>query len=114
MTEIREWADCKRLAGTVDDARRLPEKFPTQLAMALSVLFSENGLPNLPIILIEPHQNQRGVLQIRFYYADNEPLSMNSAQASALARNLRQLGEVQLADEIDDAVRVAIPKVKMV
>ena len=105
MSKIREWVDCERLAGTVDDARRLPEKFPTQLSMALSVLFSENGLPNLPIILIEPHQNQRGVVQIRFCYADNEPLSIDLVQASALARNLRQLGEVELADEIDDALR---------
>jgi hypothetical protein len=74
---------------------------------ALSVLFSENGLPDLPIILIEPHRNQEGVWRIKFCYADAEPLSMSSVQASALAGNLHQMGEAQLADEINDAVRSA-------
>jgi hypothetical protein len=32
---------------------------------------------------------------------------MSSVQASALAGNLHQMGEAQLADEIDDAVRSA-------
>lgn len=32
---------------------------------------------------------------------------MSSAQASALAGNLHQMGEAQLADEINDAVRCA-------
>lgn len=63
---------------------------------ALSVLFFENGLPDLPIILIEPHRNQEGIWRIKFCYADDEPLSMSSAQASALAGNLHQTGEVQL------------------
>ena len=74
---------------------------------ALSVLFSENGLPDLPIILIEPHRNQEGAWRITFCYADDEPLSMSSVQASAMAGNLHQMGEAQLADEIDDAVRSA-------
>ena len=73
---------------------------------ALSVLFSENGLPDLAIILIEPHRNQEGAWRIKFY-ADDEPLSMSSVQASAMAGNLHQMGEAQLADEIDDAVRSA-------
>lgn len=74
---------------------------------ALSVLFFENGLPDLPIILIEPHRNQEGLWRIKFCYADDEPLSMSSAQASALADNLHQMGEAKLADEINDAVRSA-------
>ena len=74
---------------------------------ALSGLFSENGLPDLPIILIEPHRNQEGGWRIQFCYADAEPLSMSPVQASALANNLHLMGEAQLADEIDDAVRSA-------
>jgi hypothetical protein len=74
---------------------------------ALSILFSENGLSDLPITLIEPHRNREGVWRIKFCYADGEPLSMSSIQASALASNLHQMGETQLADEIDDAVRSA-------
>ena len=102
---LREQAECERSAQTGNHVGDFPEKFPGQRAMALSVLFSENGLPDLPIILIEPHRNQQGVLQIKFCYADNEPISMNSVQASVLAGNLHQLDEVQLADEIDGALR---------
>ncbi|MEH6952593.1 hypothetical protein V4R08_14905 [Nitrobacter sp. NHB1] len=72
---------------------------------ALSMLFSENGLPDLPITLIEPHRNREGVWRIKFCYADREPLSMSSVQASTLADNLHQISETELADEIDDAVR---------
>jgi hypothetical protein len=74
---------------------------------ALSVLFSKNELPDLPITLIEPHRNREGVWRIKFCYADGEPLSMSSLQASALACDLHQMGETQLADEIDDEVRSA-------
>ncbi|WP_425905607.1 hypothetical protein [Nitrobacter sp. TKz-YC02] len=74
---------------------------------ALSVLFFENGLPDLPIILIEPHRNQEGLWRIKVCYADDEPLPMSSVQASALTGNLHQMGEAQLADEINDAVRRA-------
>ena len=74
---------------------------------AVSVLFFENGLPDLPIILIEPHRNQEGLWRIKFCYADDEPLSMSSAQASALAGNLHQMREAQLPAEINDAVRSA-------
>ena len=74
---------------------------------ALSILFSENGLSDLPITLIEPHRNREGVWRIKFCYADGEPLSMSSIQASALASDLHQMGEAQLANEIDDAVRSA-------
>ena len=74
---------------------------------ALSMLFSENGLPDLPITLVEPHRNQEGTWRIKFCYADGEPLSMNSVQASALAGHLHQIGETELAHEIDDAVRSA-------
>ncbi|WP_082512509.1 hypothetical protein [Afipia sp. Root123D2] len=74
---------------------------------ALSVLFFENGLPDLPIILVEPHRNRQGVWRIKFCYADRKPLSMSSIQASALAGNLHQISEIQLADGINGAVRSA-------
>ena len=53
---FREQAECEQLAGTVNDAGEFPGKFPAQRAMAMSVLFSENGLPDLPIIGIEPQE----------------------------------------------------------
>jgi hypothetical protein len=74
---------------------------------ALSILFSEKGLPDLPITLVEPHRNREGIWRIKFCYADGEPLSMSSIQASELATNLHHMGEAQLADEIDDAVKSA-------
>src|SRR5665647_280065 len=67
----------------------------------------ENGLPNLPVSLIEPHRNREGVWRIKFCYETDQPLSMSAVQASAMAIHLHHIGEVQLAGEIDDAVRSA-------
>jgi hypothetical protein len=50
----------------------------------LSALLLENGLPNLPILLIEPHRNH-GVWRIKFSYETAEPLSMSTFQASTMA-----------------------------
>ena len=74
---------------------------------ALSAILFENGLPNLPISLIEPHRNQRGVWRVKFCYESNEPLSMECGQASNLVLCLQDLGEVDLANEIDDAIQRA-------
>ena len=73
----------------------------------LSALLFENGLPNLPVLLIESHRNREGVWRIKFCYETDQPLSMSAVQASAMAIHLHQIGEVQLAGEIDDAVRSA-------
>ena len=74
----------------------------------LSALLSENGLPNLKVLLIEPHRNHGGVWRIKFSYETAEPLSMSTLQASTMASRLNKIGEVELADEIDDAIKNAV------
>ena len=73
----------------------------------LSQLLFSNGLPDLPVVLIEPHRNHQGVWRIKFCYASGQPLSMSAVQASSLATDLHQIGEELLAGEINDAVRNA-------
>jgi hypothetical protein len=72
--------------------------------ITLSALLTNNGLPNEPILLIEPHRNHAGIWRIKFCYDDLEPLSMNADQASELARGLHQMAEDEMASEIDEAV----------
>ena len=73
----------------------------------LSALFLEKGLPNLPVVLIEPHRSHRGVWRIKFSYDTGEPFSMAAAQASTMATSLHEIGEAELAEEIDDAITTA-------
>src|SRR6266403_5261811 len=73
-------------------------------AVGLSTLLLDNGLPDQPILLIEPHRTRVGVWRIKFCYDDVEPLSMNAEQASKLAVRLHQMGQDELACEIDEAV----------
>ena len=73
----------------------------------LAALLSENGLPDLPVSLIEPHRDHAGLWRIKFNYETSEPLSMSATQASAMALRLLEMGEVELADEIDDAIKSA-------
>jgi hypothetical protein len=73
----------------------------------LSGLLFENGLPNLPVVLVEPHRNHGGVWRIKFNYETDESLSMSTVQASMMASCLHEIGEVELADEIDDAIKSA-------
>ncbi len=75
--------------------------------LTLPALLFENGLPNLPVSLIEPHRNHGGVWRIKFSYETSEPLSMSAVQASTMASCLHEIGEVELADEIDCAIRSA-------
>jgi hypothetical protein len=70
----------------------------------LHALLLNNGLLNQPILLIEPHRNRHGIWRIKFSYDDFEPLSMDAQQASQLAISLHQIGEDELAGEIDEAV----------
>jgi hypothetical protein len=72
--------------------------------LTLSALLFNNGLPDLPILLIEPHRNRQGIWRIKFSYEDAEPLSMNAEQASQLATELRQNDQEALACEIVEAV----------
>ena len=74
---------------------------------SLSLLLFQNGLHDLPVVLIEPHRNHSGIWRIKFSYDTGEPLSMSAGQAVSLATDLHQMGEDELADEIDDAVRSA-------
>jgi hypothetical protein len=78
------------------------------LMVTLSGLFFENGLPNLPAVLIEPHRNRGGVWRIKFSFETGEPLSMSVDQASTMASGLHKIGEAELADEIDDAIKSAV------
>jgi hypothetical protein len=77
------------------------------LKLTLSALLFQNGLPDLPALLIEPHRNHAGVWRIKFSYETVEPLSMSADQASTMVPLLQELGEADLADEIDVAVRSA-------
>jgi hypothetical protein len=77
------------------------------VTLTLSALLFENGLPNLPVLLIEPHRNHGGVWRIKFSYETGEPLSMCAVQASTMASCLHKIGEAELADEIDDAIKSA-------
>jgi hypothetical protein len=73
----------------------------------LSLLLFENGLPDAPVALIEPHRNRGGVWRIKFSYDVDQPLSMSAEQASLLATDLYRIGEDELAGEIDSAVTSA-------
>jgi hypothetical protein len=70
----------------------------------LSALLFENGLPNLPILLVEPHRNHQGIWRIKFCYDNAEPFSMNTQQASTMVSKLREIGQQELACEIVEAV----------
>jgi hypothetical protein len=75
--------------------------------LTLSALLLENGLPNLPALLIEPHRNHGGVWRIKFSYETGEPLSMSAVQATTMASSLHEIGETELAEEIDSAITTA-------
>ena len=75
--------------------------------LTLSALLFENGLPNLPVVLIEPHRNPGGIWRIKFSYETGEPLSMSAVQASTMVSVLHEIGEAELAGEIDGAIKTA-------
>ena len=75
--------------------------------LTLPTLLFQNGLPDLPTSLIEPHRNHAGVWRIKFSYETVEPLSMSADQASTMVPLLHELGQAELADEIDGAVKSA-------
>ena len=73
-----------------------------------SALLFENGLPDLPTLLVEPHRNPGGIWRIKFSYEAGEPLSMSAVQATTMAAALHAIGEAELADEIDGALQSAV------
>jgi hypothetical protein len=64
-------------------------------------------LPDLPVLLIEPHRSHRGIWRIRFSFGTVEPFSMATTQASVLVSRLHEIGEVEMAEEIDDAIKIS-------
>ena len=78
------------------------------MMLALSALLLENGLPDLPVLLIEPHRRYGGAWRIKFSFETSEPLSMSAGQASTMASCLHKIGEAELADEIDGAIKSAM------
>ena len=62
---------------------------------------------DLPVLLIEPHRNHRGIWRIKFSYETGEPFSMAATQASIMVSRLHEIGEVELAEEIDGAMKIA-------
>jgi|EndMetStandDraft_5_1072996.scaffolds.fasta_scaffold23918_3 hypothetical protein len=88
-------------------AVNLTESVHDPLKPTLSALLFQNGLPDLPTLLIEPHRNHAGAWRIKFSYETVEPLSMAVDQASTMIRQLHELGEAELADEMDIAVKSA-------
>jgi hypothetical protein len=75
--------------------------------VTLSALLFQNGLPDLPVLLIEPHRNPGGAWRIKFNYETSEPLSMSAVQATTMASSLRDIGETDLAEEINSAITSA-------
>jgi hypothetical protein len=75
--------------------------------ITLSALLMNNGLPDQPILLIEPHRSFAGTWRIKFCYDDLDAHSMDAEQASKLALGLHQINENEIAVEIDEAVRRA-------
>jgi hypothetical protein len=84
-------------------AVNLTESVHDPFKPTLSALLFQNGLPDLPTLLIEPHRNHAGAWRIKTV----EPLSMAVDQASTMIPQLHELGEAELADEMDIAVKSA-------
>lgn len=75
---------------------------------SLSSLLLQTGLPDLPVLLVEPHRILRhGIWRIKFSYDDLQSSSMDAQKATQLAISLHQIGEDDLASEIDEAVERA-------
>jgi len=72
---------------------------------SLAALLAENELPNLAFLLIEPHRGPGGGWRVKFNYESSEPLSMKVEQASVLVERLKMISEMELAAEVDDAVK---------
>ena len=86
----------------------------------VAALLSENGLPDLPVLLIEPHRDHRGLWRIKFNYETSDPLSglrdiwVSNATSFTpwLARpeNLAVLGEALNIDLVAGLVGYDMPK----
>jgi len=97
----------KQIDASTAAAERRRRENSDGLTLTLPALLFQNGLPDLPHSLIEPHRNRAGVWRIKFSYEAGEPLSMDVVQATTMASHLRELGEIELADEVTSAVTSA-------
>jgi hypothetical protein len=65
-----------------DLAPRISDRLgPAVLITSLSLLLFQNRLPDLPVVLIEPHRNRGGIWRIKFWFDADQPLSMSAEQA---------------------------------
>ena len=97
----------KQIDASADAAERGRREHSDGPMLTLPALLFQNGLPDLPHSLIEPHRNRAGVWRIKFSYEAGEPLSMDVVQATTMASRLRELGEIELADEVTTAITSA-------
>jgi hypothetical protein len=47
----------------------------------LSALLFDNGLPDLPVLLIEPHRNRHGIWRIKFRYKRSQSAARPASRA---------------------------------
>jgi hypothetical protein len=99
--------DSNQIDASTDSAGQGRRENGDGLMLTLPALLFQNGLPDLPHSLIEPHRNRAGVWRIKFSYEAAEPLSMDVVQATTMASSLRELGETELADEVTSAITSA-------
>jgi hypothetical protein len=96
--------DDNQIDESADSAEQGRRESGDRSMLTLPALLFQNGLPDLPHSLIEPHRNRAGVWRIKFCYEAAEPLSMDVVQATTMASSLRELGETELADEVTSAI----------
>jgi hypothetical protein len=90
--------------GITPENDTTPERNAERTALLL-----KNGLPNLPASLVEAYRSSKGrPWRIKFAYETSPALSMEREQAARMAGQLRAIGDIELADEIDHAVTRAV------
>ena len=99
--------DSKQIDASTDSSEQGRRETGDGSMLTLPELLIQNGLPDLPQSLIEPHRNRAGVWRIKFSYEAVEPLSIDVVQATTMASRLRELGETELADEVTSAITSA-------
>jgi hypothetical protein len=107
VTSIGEQMPSQQPPADAASAEQVRRDSCDGLMLTLPALLFQNGLPDRPPSLIEPHRNHAGVWRIKFSYEASEPLSMDIVQASTTSSRLREIGEIELADEVASAVTSA-------
>src|SRR4029450_4803050 len=107
VTSIGEQMPSQQPPADAASAEQVRRDSCDGLMLTLPALLFQNGLPDLPQSLIEPHRNHAGVWRIKFSYEASEPLSMDIVQGSTMSSCVREIGEIELADEVASAVASA-------